>query len=100
MTQSTGPHERRLWDLLEGKLGEVAGRVSYNEEPVESESYRILDSAWVEYLGGLGITRVDWDWGISTRAGDVHIKDPLYNSGKWLRMTREVADKMLSIGLP
>ncbi len=91
--------ERRIWDLLEGKLEETARRTSYFEEPVESEAYRRFDSAWVEYLGVLGVSRVDWDFGFS-QSKYYLVKDPLYTSGKWLRMSRDVADRILAIGLP
>ena len=100
MTQMTGPHERRLWDLFEAKLEEVSRQVSYFEDPVESEAHSRFDRAWVDYLAGLGISRVDWDWGRNARQEDFYMKDPLYTSGKWLHITREVADKILSIGLP
>lgn len=96
----TGPHERRLWDLLEGKLEEIAQSVSYFEDPVESEAYRRFDSAWVAYLEGLGISRIDWDWGLSNKEEHFHMKDPLYTSGKWLKMSREVMGKIMAIGLP
>lgn len=92
--------ERSLWDMLEKKLEEIAGSLGYFEEPVESLEYQKFDAAWTEYLESLGIERCEPDWHRTATSNDYSMQDPLYPSGKWLRIPREVMDKIMVIGLP
>ena len=88
-----------LWGLLEKKLEEIAKSVGYFEEPMGTRKYQVFDEAWLEYLESLGVFRCD-PRHITSESKDISMQDPLYTSGMWLRMPREVADKILTIGLP
>lgn len=96
----THPVAEQLWDILEKKLEEIAKSLGYFEDPIESEAYQRFDEAWVAYLGSMGIQRCEPDWHLTADSEEYSMQDPLYTSGKWIRMPKEVLDRIGAIGLP
>lgn len=89
-----------LWGILEKKLEDIAVSSGYWEDYVESDAYKRFDAAWVEYLGGLGVERCESGCHLTATANEHFVQDPLYTSGTRLKVPKEVADKILTIGLP
>lgn len=89
-----------LWNILEERLERIAESVSYNGEPPGTEKYQEFDEAWLEYLEGLGVFRCDPDWHITSASNDLSMQDPLYTSGMWIRMPKEVMERIMVMGLP
>lgn len=111
----TTAQDRILFNLFEEKLTDISQKVGYGGEEVSSEKHRVFESAWEEYLRELGVLRTlevvpyhpTWrpDWihlhrerpRSPSEKTNVILGDPLYTTGKWLDLPKDLALKILAL---
>lgn len=105
---------QRVYHLLEDRLSRMSDEIGHEErDPTESSRFKRLDSAWTEYLEGLGlkrtILRALTQNGLQKRVAREYsrcevwlnyykISDPLYVTGGFIEVPKELATKILTLG--
>lgn len=114
---------QRVYDLLEDRLSRMSDEIGHEErDPTESSRFKRLDSAWTECLKGLGLKRTILraltqnglqsaltQNGLQKRVareysrcevwlGHYRISDPLYVTGGFIEVPKELATKILTLG--
>jgi len=103
-----------LYEIFEVRLERISEEVGYKEEVVGTEAYNTFECAWTRYLGELGIFRnLAKDpqahfWQVDSAKYHPHpetvmeqsvlVGDPLYTSGIWLEVPRDLCLKILALG--
>jgi hypothetical protein len=103
-----------LYEIFEAKLERISEEVGYKEEAVGSEAYKNFDHAWTRYLGEISVFRNLAEgpqahfWQVDSAKYHPHpetvtersvlVGDPLYTSGRWLEVPRDLCLKILALG--
>jgi hypothetical protein len=94
---------QRIYKALEAKLRSITEGVACRGVPRHSVT-RTAAEEWGTYLEGLGAVRIGILMGVCTEAeaGKTRVDDPMIENGSrgMVEMTREVADKIATLGLP
>jgi hypothetical protein len=105
---------QRVYDILEDRLSRISDEIGHEEsDPTESSRFKMLESAWTECLEGLGLKRTVLfaltQKGLQKRVAREYsrcevwldhyrISDPLYVTGGFIEVPKELATKILTLG--
>lgn len=90
---------QKVFYILGDKAEKVAAAVGYGEEEIGSPEYLRFERAWEDYLSTIGVERATEDTDFYIIDERVWIPDP-HNTGKWVLIAEETADRILMLGLP
>lgn len=91
---------QRVFYILGDKAEKLAAASGYVDEDIGSPEYLKFERAWEVYLSTIGAERATEDTNIYISDTRVFVPDPLSNTGKWVLMAEETAERILMLGLP